>query len=110
MFDAMRKLYHAGVDCGLETFQGAGVIAWIVDGTNHRLEKQFTIEELDTIPGWFFAEAIRLHYSNPEAIERTPRDLLSELASGARKEPRRVSPHERDERRGLGGATDQRSA
>ena len=109
MFDAMRKLYHAGVDCGMESFQGSGFVAWIVDAQNHRLEKHFAIEELEKIPGWLFAEAIHLRYPSADDIKRTPRDPLAELAISHRKDPRRITPQEREEHRQR-GSSDQRSA
>ena len=94
MFDAMRELFRAGVDCGVESYQGTGFVAWIVDPQNRRCEKCFAPGDLEAIPGWMFSEAMRLHYPNVDEIERTPRHLLDELAHSSRKPPRRVTPQQ----------------
>ena len=109
MFDAIRELYHAGIDCGVESFQGIGVTAWIVDAGNRRIERSFALDELGAIPEWFVSEAISQRLPNRDLRDpRAPRDLLADLANARRKDARRVSANERHQRRGAVEDQDQR--
>lgn len=96
MIESIRELYGAGVDCGVESFQGEGVLAWVVDAGNRRVEKRFAIHELEAVSEWLFTEAARQR-ETPSGTQ-TPRDLLAELANARRKDSKRVSVDERHER------------
>jgi hypothetical protein len=109
MFDAIRELYQAGIDCGVESFQGCGVTAWIVDVGNRRVEKSFGLDELAAIPEWFVSEAISQRLPHRDLGDsRAPRDLLAELTNARRKDARRVSADERHQRRGNSEDQDRR--
>ena len=99
MLEAIQRLYAAGVDCGVESYQGVGVLAWIVAPGHRRLERCFAVSELDEIGEWLLAEAVagRSKDVGPSAT-RTPREILAELADSRRKDPRRISVDERDAR------------
>lgn len=97
MIQSIRELYQAGVDCGVESFQGAGVLAWVVDGGNRRVEKTFAIQELDEVSDWLITEAARQR-TTPTSSTATPHELLADLANARRKDSKRVSVDERHER------------
>jgi hypothetical protein len=93
------ELYGRGVDCGLETYQGAGVLAWIVDESNRRKEACFAVDQLDSIPEWLLAAASReVEAREGFTHEETAHVLLAELAGVARKEAKQISVHERKRR------------
>lgn len=98
IIQAVRELYDAGVDCGIESFQGSGVVAWVVDAGNRRVEKTFGIQELESVSDWLVTEAARQRVK-PHSDLRSPRDLLAELATARRRDTKRVTADERRERR-----------
>jgi hypothetical protein len=91
MIEVLHQLYAHGIDCGLETYQGFGLVAWIVDAQNRRREKYFEVDDLDSVAQWLLSQAC-------ERRELQPHDLLSELARSARKPSKQVSTNERRER------------
>jgi len=101
MIEAIRELFAAGVDCGVESYQGVGVLAWIVTPGQRRMERCFALSELETINEWLLAEAVGSKSAELGLdANRNPRDLLAELAESRRKDPRRVSIEDRHERLG----------
>lgn len=100
VLEALAKLYQRGIDCGLESFQGNGATAWVVDARNRRVEKRFEMDRLNDIPDWLVSTAAALNAA--EDGLSNAHDLLAELASSPRKNPKRVEPdrrqtrHERD--------------
>ena len=97
VMQVVNALYAAGIDCGLESFQGYGVTAWVVDGRNHRIERRFRVDELESVADWLREEGGR-QGSFERAYSAHTRDLLAELSNG-RKEAKRVEPGERASRR-----------
>lgn len=97
MIQTIRDLYEAGVDCGLESFQGSGVLAWVVDPRNRRVEKTFALPDLEAIAEWLLVEAARQRTTS-ESDTQSPHDLLAELANVRRKNARRVTADERRRR------------
>ena len=101
MIEAIRDLYAAGVDCGVESYQGVGVLAWIVAPGQRRQERCFGLSELEAINEWLLIEAV-----GNKSVElganpmQSPRELLAELAESRRRDPRRISIEERHERLG----------
>ena len=107
MIEAIRELFAAGVDCGVESYQGVGVLAWIVTPGQRRLERCFAVSELETIDEWLVAEAAGIKSVELGTnAQRSPRELLAEVAESRRRDPRRVSIEERHAR--LGKQSDQR--
>ena len=97
--DVITELYSKGIDCGVESYRGFGITAWIVDERNRRIERGFEIQQADAIPEWLRQEAaVQLsgvdHRHEPDTLS-----LLAELMEGARKDPKQVSSRERDQRR-----------
>lgn len=97
MIQAIHDLYHAGIDCGVESYQGSGILAWVVDPANKRIEKTFALTDLDAISEWLVAEAARQRAITSDDT-RSPRDLLAELTNVRRKDARRVTADERRRR------------
>jgi len=93
--DAMARLYEAAIDCGVESYRGAGVIGWVVDARNRRIERHFAIDELDALGEWLCNEAVRQRNDDGSGT----RSLLHELVGSRRKDPKRVTHSERDERK-----------
>jgi hypothetical protein len=99
MLEAIQQLYAAGVDCGVESYQGVGVLAWIVAPGQRRLERCFAVSELEGIGDWLVMEAVGNRSTEVGPITtRAPRDILAELAEGRRKDPHKVSIDERHAR------------
>lgn len=96
MIQAIHDLYHAGIDCGVESLQGLGVLAWVVDPANRRIEKTFALTDLGAISEWLVAEAARQRAITSDA--KSPHDLLAELTNVRRKDARRVTADERRRR------------
>jgi hypothetical protein len=96
---AIGALYAAGIDCGLETFQGHGVTAWVVDDHNRRVERRFHADELPALAEWLCSEGGR-QGTFERAYSAHARDLLAELTSGTRKSAKRVEVGDRASRRG----------
>ena len=98
----LEELYRSGVDCGLESFQGRGVTAWIVNERNRRIEKEFDIDDLSAIAAWLRLEAAQ-EIAKREG--RTPNvsahSMLAELANSQRKDAKRVSYFDRTARRDI---------
>src|SRR5687767_10393381 len=93
------ELYQRGVDCGLESFGGVGVLAWVVDKRNRRIEQRFDIDHLDSIAEWLLAAASReLEAREGSAHEGNARSLLAELSGAKRKDAKQVTYHERRRR------------
>jgi len=95
----VRTLYECNIDCGVETYSGTGVTAWIVDAHNRRVEQHFGIDQLDALPAWLAAEAQRLHKPYEAAERQRVHSLLEDLALHERKPAIRISPEERDAKR-----------
>ena len=99
MLEAIQQLYAAGVDCGVESYQGVGVLAWIVAPGHRRLERCFAVSELDGIGDWLLAESVASKSTEVGPIAtRSPREILAELAESRRKGPHRISIDERHQR------------
>lgn len=88
VLEAFAKLYQRGIDCGLESFQGNGATAWVVDTHNRRIEKRFDLEQLSDVPDWLVSTAAALNATD-EGLSNA-HDLLAELAASPRKDPKRV--------------------
>lgn len=91
-------LYAAGIDCGLESFQGYGVTAWVVDDHNRRIERRFRVDELEAVSDWLRDEGGR-QGSFERAYSAHARDLLADLTNGTRKDAKRVEIGDRVSRR-----------
>ena len=99
MLEAIQQLYAAGVDCGVESYQGVGVLAWIVVPGHRRLERCFAVSEVDAIGDWLLAEAVASNSAEVGPIAaRGPREILAGLAESRRKGPHRVSVDQRQAR------------
>jgi hypothetical protein len=108
MLEAIQQLYAAGVDCGVESYQGIGVVAWIVAPGQRRLERSFSMTDLGGIADWLLAEAVSSRSEDVGSHEnRAPREILAELAESRRKGPRRVSIDERHARLGKQSSSSQ---
>jgi hypothetical protein len=95
----IRELYCLHIDCGLESYQGVGVTAWVVDERNSRVERQFEVDDLDSVAEWLLSEASRQAESRTDLPNTTTvHALLSELSAGQRKDPKKVSRGERGDR------------
>ncbi|MET0986835.1 MAG: hypothetical protein ABW034_15670 [Steroidobacteraceae bacterium] len=99
IIQVVQELYRLRIDCGLETYQGSGVTAWVVNERNSRVEKQFHIDDLETAAEWLLTEASRQREPS-NSLEHDPHvhALLAELANSYRKDPKKVSPGQRDNR------------
>lgn len=97
---AIAELYRRQIDCGIESYQGTGVIAWVVDERNRRLEKIFDVECLEAVGDWLLEEPRRREHSEGKHVH----EMLGELANSQRKDPKRV-----DERRRTNTATGRRT-
>jgi hypothetical protein len=96
----LEELYSAGVDCGLESFQGRGVTAWIVNERNRRVEKEFAANDLDALARWLRSEADReLAMRAGHKPDNVTHSMLAELANSERKDAKRVSYFDRTARR-----------
>ena len=84
---AISELYRRSVDCGLESYQGIGVIAWFVDERNRRVEKTFSVEALEQIGDWWLE---KLASSDAGSERGVAHEMLAGLASCPRKDPQRV--------------------
>jgi hypothetical protein len=93
VLEAIARLYGRGIDCGLESFQGNGATAWVVDSRNRRIEKRFELERLDEIPDWLVSTAAALNAAD-DGLSNA-HDLLAELAASPRKNPKRVETGDR---------------
>jgi hypothetical protein len=94
------ELYQAGIDCGLESFQGRGVTAWIVNERNRRVEKEFSADDLHAIAEWLRLEATQeLAKRNGQTPGASAHSMLAELANSQRKDAKRVSYFDRTARR-----------
>jgi len=100
--DVIAQLYAAAVDCGVESYRGAGVVGWVVDGHNRRVERHFRIDELDAVGEWLWHEALR----QQEGDTGGTRSLLEELVGSRRKDPKRVTHSDRNERKRDPGQVD----
>lgn len=87
-------LYVAGVDCGLETYRGSGVTVWIVYPGNHRVSRDFRLDEFDEIEEWLLSEAAVIVNSRLEQHE-SHQAILEALSKSKRRDPKRVSAEER---------------
>jgi hypothetical protein len=93
------ELYRSDIDCGLESYRGFGVTAWIVDEHNRRIERHFEANELDAISEWLQVEAARQHsFAYDLARGAVAHYLLAELADSPRKAPKQVTHRDREER------------
>jgi hypothetical protein len=92
-------LYRSDIDCGLESYRGSGVTAWVVDQRNHRSEKLFQVNELEHIAEWLLVHASD-RYSTSDDLRQNanPHDMLAALACSDRRGPKRVERQERDRR------------
>ena len=96
----LEELYSAGVDCGLESFQGRGVTAWIVNERNRRVEKEFAANDLNALARWLRSEADReLAIRAGRKPDTVTHSMLAELANSERKDAKRVSYFDRTARR-----------
>jgi hypothetical protein len=95
----VRTLYDCNIDCGMETYSGSGVTAWVVDAHNRRSERHFDIEHLDALPAWLASEAQRLYEPCEPAERRRVHSMLDDLALRERKPAVRVSAEQRDAKR-----------
>jgi hypothetical protein len=105
IMQAVGALYAAGIDCGLESFQGYGITAWVVDDRNRRIERRFRVDELAAVSEWLCAEGGR-QGSFERAYRAHARDLLAELTSESRKDAKRVEVRDRELRRSDSAAVD----
>jgi hypothetical protein len=96
--DVIVELYKRKIDCGLESFQGVGLTAWVVNDRNRRVERTFDLEDADSIEEWLLSEAAG--QCRTRATDHVkPLELLAELASSRRKRPKQVTQDEREQRR-----------
>jgi hypothetical protein len=102
--EVIKALYQRHIDCGVESLQGMGLTAWVVDDRNHRIERSFAIDELSSVGDWLRAEASRL-YGSAEYVDNT-HVLLAELADSERKDAKRVNVAERQRRHAADGRVD----
>ena len=94
--DVIAELYRRGIDCGIESFRGTGLLAWVVDERNRRVERHFDIDQLQSVDEWLMSEAAR-QYESQNELQRdtTTRSVLEELAGSERKDPKRITSRER---------------
>ena len=96
--EAMQTVYRSRLDCGLESYQGVGFVAWIVDEGNRRMERHFAVDALDEAGEWLLAEAAMRTNADEDSERTKPRSLLAELANSERKDPKRATSGYRDAR------------
>ena len=101
----IQELYRSNIDCGVETFFGSGVTAWVVDANNRRLEKQFAVDDFASIAAWLLSESVSVRQRADRNAGSNVGSLVGELGGSVRKPAVRVSAHERDARR---NSTDER--
>jgi hypothetical protein len=93
LLDVISEIYASGIDCGLETYRGRGITAWVVNDRNRRVERRFAIDDAQGIAEWLQREAgsqrIVRHAHGGGA-----RALLGELAGSERKGPKQVTSAE----------------
>ena len=84
LLHVITELYGSDIDCGLESLHGHGLIAWVVNDSNRRVEKRYDAREADAIAEWLVREAASQRAGRSRDSANT-RGLLAELAGSQRK-------------------------